>query len=60
VYAPELLDVVAALVAPLKVSVAAFPPATGVIVPEMLNVGPLCTAAVKLTPLTFAPLTVAF
>jgi len=53
-----LFAVVVALAAPLKVTVAPLPPATGLIVPEMLKVEPLCVAAVKFTPATFAPLTV--
>jgi hypothetical protein len=60
VYAPVLLAVVVALDAPLNVTVAPAPPATGLIVPEMLNVVPLCTAAVKFIPLALAPFTEAF
>jgi hypothetical protein len=60
VKAPELLAVVEALAAPLKVTVAPLPPAAGLIVPEMLYVGTVCCVAVKLTPVTLAPLTVAF
>jgi hypothetical protein len=56
VYAPVLLAVVVALVAPLNVIVAPAPPATGLIVPEMLNV---CAVPVKFTPVTLAPLIVA-
>jgi len=44
--------------APLNVTVAPFPPAAGVIVPEMLKVL-VCAVAVKLIPVTLAPLTVA-
>ena len=54
VYAPELLGVVVALAAPLSVTVAPLPPATGLIVPEILKV---CDVAVKFTPVTLAPLT---
>jgi hypothetical protein len=50
--------VVVAATAPLKVTVAPLPPAVGVIVPEMLKVA--AGVAVKLIPVTFAPLTVAF
>jgi hypothetical protein len=57
---PELLAVVVALVTPLNVTVAPFPPAAGLIVPEMLYVGLTCWMAVKLTPVTAAPLTVTF
>jgi len=39
VYAPELLAVVVAVAAPLRVRVAPLPPAVGVNVPEMLYVG---------------------
>jgi hypothetical protein len=47
---------VVAFAAPLKVTVAPLPPATGLIVPEMLNV---CAVAVKLAPeVTLAPLMV--
>jgi len=38
VYAPELLAVVEPLDAPLNVTVAPFPPAVGLIVPDTLNV----------------------
>jgi hypothetical protein len=55
VYAPELLAVVVALAAPLNVTVAPLPPATGLIVPEILKV---CDVAVKFTPETFVPFTV--
>jgi hypothetical protein len=55
---PELLAVTVALVAPLRVTVAPLPPAVGLIVPEMLKVW-LPGAAVKFTPTTFAPFTVA-
>jgi len=58
VYAPELLAVVVAVAAPLSVTVAPLPPAVGVIVPEMLKVF-ACAVAVKLIPVTLAPLTVA-
>jgi hypothetical protein len=57
VYAPAVFAVAMALAAPLSVTVAPLPPAVGLIVPEMLNV---CAVAVKFTPVTFAPLTVAF
>jgi hypothetical protein len=57
VYTPELFAVVAALAAPLSVTVAPLPPAVGLIVPEILNV---CAVAVKFTPVTLAPFTVAF
>jgi len=60
VKAPELFAVVVALAAPLNVTVAPFPPVAGLIVPEMLNVGLTCWVAVKLIPVTFAPLTVIF
>jgi hypothetical protein len=56
---PVLLEVVTALAAPLSVTVAPLPPVVGLIVPEMLNVGPTCAVAVKFTPVTLAPLTVA-
>ena len=49
---PELSAVVAALAAPLSVTVAPLPP---VIVPEMLKV---CVVVVKFTPVTFALLIV--
>jgi hypothetical protein len=39
---------------------APLPPATGLIVPEMLKVGLVCTVALKFTPVTFAPLISAF
>jgi hypothetical protein len=52
------LAVVVAVAAPLSVTVAPLPPAVGVIVPEMLKVF-VCAVAVKLIPVTFAPLTVA-
>jgi hypothetical protein len=56
---PELSAVVVALAAPLSVKVAPLPPATGLIVPEMLYVL-LCAVAVKSNPaVIFAPLTVA-
>ena len=42
-----------------RLRVAPLPPAVGVIVPEMLKVPP-CAVAVKLIPVTLAPLTVAF
>jgi hypothetical protein len=48
-----------AAAAPLSVTVAPLPPAIGVIVPEMLKVPPFAVA-VKLIPVTSAPLTVAF
>ena len=57
VYAPELFAVVVALAAPLNVTVAPLPPAAGVIVPEILYVA--IEVAVKLMPVTLAPLTVA-
>jgi hypothetical protein len=57
---PELFAVVEALAAPLNVTVAPFPPAAGLIVPEMLYVCPTCAVAAKLTPDTVAPLTVTF
>jgi hypothetical protein len=60
VNAPELFAVVLPLAVPLNVTVAPFPPAVGVIVPEMLYVGLTCWVAVKLTPVTVAPLTVTF
>jgi hypothetical protein len=60
VYAPALFAVVVALAAPLSVTVAPLPPFTGLIVPEMLNVGAVCGVAVKFTPVTFARLTVTF
>jgi hypothetical protein len=60
VNAPELFAVVVALAAPLNVTVAPFPPAAGLIVPEMLYVGLTCWVAVKLTPVTVAPDTVTF
>jgi len=56
VYAPELSAVVAALAAPLSVTVAPLAPPAGLIVPEILKV---CAVAVKFTPVTFAPFTVA-
>jgi hypothetical protein len=56
VYAPELLAVVVTLVAPFSVTVAPLPPAAGLIVPEILKV---CGVAVKFSPVTFAPFTVA-
>jgi hypothetical protein len=59
VYAPELFAVVVAVAAPPNVTVAPPPPATGLIVPEMLKVGGVCAVAVKFTPVTFAPFTVA-
>jgi len=55
---PELFAVVAALAAPLNVTVAPFPPATGLIVPETPKV---TAVAVKLIPvLMLASLTVTF
>jgi len=57
---PELFAVFVALAAPLNVTVVPFPPVAGLMVPEMLNVGLICWVAVKLTPVTFAPLTVIF
>ena len=49
-----------ALAAPLRVTVAPLPLAAGLIVPEMLQVGAdELDEMVKLTPATFAPLTVA-
>jgi len=56
VYAPVLLAVVVAFAGPVNVTVAPAPPATGLIVPEMLKV---CAVPVKFTPVTFAPLIVA-
>jgi hypothetical protein len=50
--------VVVALAAPLSVTVAPLPPAVGVIVPEMLKVF-VFAVAMKLIPVTLAPLTVA-
>lgn len=44
---------------PLSVTVAPLPPVVGVIVPEIAKVPPIAVA-VKLIPVTFAPLTVAF
>jgi len=52
------LAVVVAVAAPLSVTVAPLPPAVGEIVPEMLYVL-VCAVAVKLIPVTSAPLTVA-
>jgi hypothetical protein len=52
---PELLAVVVALAAPLKVTVTPLPVAVGLIVPEMLYVG--MTVAVKFAVVMFAPLT---
>jgi hypothetical protein len=57
---PELLAVVVAFAAPFSVTVAPFPPAAGLIAPEMLYVGLTCWVAVKLTPVTVAPFTVTF
>jgi hypothetical protein len=57
---PEVFAVVVALAAPLNVTVAPFPPAAGLIVPEMLYVWPTCAVAVKFIPETFAPWIVAF
>jgi len=48
-----------AAAAPPSVTVAPLPPIAGVIVPEMLKVGPTCAVAVKFNPVTLAPLTVA-
>jgi hypothetical protein len=50
---------VVALAAPLRANVAPLPPAVGVIVPEILKVGFTWAVAVKFTPETLAPLTVA-
>jgi hypothetical protein len=55
VYAPVLLAIAEALVGPPNVTVAPAPPVAGLIIPEMLNVGPLCAVAVKFMPLTLAP-----
>lgn len=55
---PEALAVVVAAAGPVNATVAPAPPATGLIVPEMLNVG-FVAVAVKLIPVMFAPLTVA-
>jgi hypothetical protein len=49
---PELLAVAVAFAGPAMVTVAPFPPATGVIVPEMLNVCGGGVEAVELWPLT--------
>jgi hypothetical protein len=54
---PELFAIVVALAAPLNTTVAPLPPVTGLIVPDMLNVEPPWAVAVKLMPVTFAPLT---
>jgi len=55
---PELLAVVVALADPLNVTVAPFPPAAGLIVPERPKVR---AVAVKFIPvLILAPLTVTF
>jgi len=59
VNAPEALAVVVPLAAPVKVTVAPFPPAVGLIVPEILKVGFTSGVAVKLIAVTLAPLTVA-
>jgi uncharacterized membrane protein len=53
---PELLVVVVAAAAPLRVTIAPLPPVVGLMVPETLNVG--VTIAVKFIAVTFAPLTV--
>ena len=53
VYVPDALAVVVAVPAPVRVTVAAFPPAP-LMVPEMEYV-----TVAKFTPVTFAPLTVA-
>jgi hypothetical protein len=60
VKAPELLAVVVPFAAPLNVTVAPFPPAEGLIVPEMLKVEVVCCVAVKATPVTLVPVTVTF
>jgi hypothetical protein len=60
VKAPELLAIVVALAAPLNATVAPLPPVTGLIVPDMLKVGLVCSVAVKFTPVASAPLIVAF
>lgn len=58
VYAPEAFAVVVAFTAPLSVTVAPAPPATGLMVPEMENV---CAVAVNVTPdVTFALFMVTF
>ena len=57
VYTPEVLAVVVAFAAPVRVTVAPLPPAVGLMVPEMLNIG--TAAAVKFTAVTLAPLIVA-
>jgi hypothetical protein len=56
VYAPVLLAVVVAFAGPVNVTVAPAPPATGLIVPEMLKV---CAVPLKFIPVTLAPLIVA-
>ena len=53
---PEASAAVVRLAAPLSVSVVPVPVAAGLTVPEMLQVG--IGVAVKLTAVTFAPLTV--
>ena len=53
---PEASAVVLPLAVPLSVSVVPVPLAAGLTVPEMLHVG--IAVAVKLTAVTFAPLTV--
>jgi hypothetical protein len=53
------LVVAVAAVGPLNTTVAPLAPAVGVIVPEMLAVGPVCAVAVKFTPLTLAVVIVA-
>jgi hypothetical protein len=50
-----LLAVVVAFAAPLRVTVAPFPAAVGLIVPEIVKVG---VVSLKSTPVTSAPLTV--
>jgi len=58
VYAPELLAVIVAVAAPLRVSVVPLPPAVGVIVPERLYVV-VWAVAVKFAPeVILAPLIV--
>jgi hypothetical protein len=53
---PDASAVVVPLAVPLNVSVVPLPLAAGLTVPEMLHVG--TGVAVKLTAVTFAPLTV--
>jgi hypothetical protein len=58
VYAPEAFAVVVAPEAPLSVTVAPLPPAVGLIVPEIENVGAGVAVAVKFSPVTLAEATV--